>query len=123
MIYLSPQAKIKDGNSTRWGSIFTPRSGRGRNPQGRVWVADNGAYTGNFSPLVFFAWLETMQPHRGLCKFVTCPDSVGNAIETLARYRWYAWKIKALGFPVGFVAQDGQESLLFPPEYDALFIG
>lgn len=62
-------------------------------------------------------------PYQATCKFVVAPDSVANAIETLWRFRQWAWRIKALGYPVAFVAQDGQESLPLPPEYDALFIG
>lgn len=124
VIYMSPQAsKLTDKSPRFWGHIFTPSSGAACNPNGRMWCADNEVFSGRFSPKVFFDWLNTMHPSLSSCKFVVCPDSVSNAIETLDRFRHYSWHIKALGFPVAFVAQDGQESFPFPPEYDALFIG
>ena len=108
--------------STHWGQIITPRSGRSA-PQRPLWCADNEVFTGNFSWPVFSAWLESMTAYRSSCVFVTAPDVVGDAVATLDRFRWYAWRIKALGFPVALVAQDGMESLRWPPEYDALFVG
>lgn len=42
---------------------------------------------------------------------------------TVDKYRFYAWRIKALGYPVALVGQDGLESLPWPPEYDAFFVG
>lgn len=121
MIYMSPQTRIAPGISERFGQILTPISGT-RLPE-RVWCADNGVFTGQFNEDAFFRWLDRMEAARHLCLFVTVPDSVANAIETQYKFRHYAWKIKAKGWPVAFVAQDGQESLPFPPEYDALFIG
>lgn len=106
-----------------WGAIVTP-SRWGKNiPEDRKWIMDNDAFGGGFDPGKFFAYLLKIQNHWGRCIFVAVPDSVANAIETLHLFRHWAWQIKAMGLPVGFVAQDGQESLPFPPEYDALFIG
>lgn len=71
----------------------------------------------------FYNWLIHMMPYQSNCVFVTVPDVVADACATLYRYRYYAWRIKALGYPVALVAQDGLEALRWPPEYDALFIG
>lgn len=70
-------------------------------------------------------WLCFMQPWRNRCVFVVAPDVVANAVATLDLFRWYAWRIQSLGFPVALVAQDGLEGLRWPPTwaYDALFVG
>ncbi len=90
---------------------------------GAAWAADNNAFTQGFEPERFFNWLDFMRSHQSQCLFVTVPDMVGNAIATLESFRWWAWRIKALGWPVAFVAQDGQENLPLPPEFDVLFVG
>ena len=64
-----------------------------------------------------------MRQYSASCKFAVVPDVVGDSIATACRYRWFAWQIKSIGYPVAYVAQDGAELLPFPPEYDALFIG
>lgn len=120
MIYMSPQSNI-DGRSEVFGQIITPRTGT-KAPRG-IWCMDNGAFTGTFREDWFFSFLEKKEPYRDTCWFVTVPDSVANAIETQYKFRHYAWKIKAMGWPVAFVAQDGQESMPFPPEFDFLFVG
>lgn len=51
---------------------------------------------------------------------------IGHAVPTLALFREWAPKIRALGFPVAMVAQDGLEDLLDEvpwDEMDVLFIG
>lgn len=120
MIYFTPRA-------SRWhpvyGLILTPRGGGTQVPAGVPWCADNGAFTGAFDWDRFERFLTAMRPQAATCRFVAAPDVVGNACATLDRYRYYAWRIKALGYPVALVAQDGLESLRWPPEYDALFVG
>lgn len=106
-----------------WGYILTPKSRASVAEDGRIWCADNGAFSGAFDWRRFSAWLASMRPWADRCAFVAVPDVVANAAATLDRFRWYAWQIKALGFPVALVAQDGIESLRWPPEFDALFIG
>lgn len=91
--------------------------------EGRWWAADNEAFTRGFDPERFFSWLELLEPYRARCLFIVVPDVVCNAIATRERYRWWAWRIKAQGWPVAFVVQDGQELLPFPAEFDWLFIG
>jgi hypothetical protein len=86
------------------------------------WAADNQAFTG-FSPGRFFPWLETMQDYRELCLFVACPDLPGDACGTLALFD--RWAGRLAGWPVAFVAQDGQEEKDFPPSdlWQVLFVG
>jgi len=88
---------------------------------GLVWAGDNGAFTNGFKPFKFFPWLEKMSPYRDTCLFIAVPDVLGDAIQTLDNYRHWVRLLE--GWPVAFVAQDGQENLPFPNYFDALFVG
>jgi hypothetical protein len=44
-------------------------------------------------------------------------------MATLELYSEYAPQIRALGYKVALVAQDGLEDLPWPERYDALFVG
>ena len=87
----------------------------------KLWAADNEAYMLGFDPNRFFTWIRKMEPYRDSCLFVAVPDVVGNAIATLELYREWAWHFD--GWPLAFVAQDGQENLPLPNYYDTLFVG
>lgn len=123
MIYLSPQTSRLASLPERWGQLHTPQRWGCYVRPGIKWAADNGQFSGRVTVAQFFAWLEAMRPYRHSCLFATAPDVVGNAVATLDKYRFYAWRIKALGYPVALVGQDGLESLPWPPEYDAFFVG
>jgi hypothetical protein len=126
MMYLVPSGSdnVQGLSMDRFGIIRTPAGGNAWGIQnGYSWAADNGAFTSGFKPKKFFAWLEKMLPWQSTCLFVACPDVVYNAIATMDNYRLWAWRIKDMGYPVAFIAQDGQEGFPFPPEYDWLFVG
>ena len=90
---------------------------------GMIWAADNQAYTKGFMGNEYFEWLDRATEYRDTCLFVACPDVVGNARKTLELFE--KWHNRFEGWPVAFVAQDGQENLEFPPsdQWQALFIG
>jgi hypothetical protein len=90
---------------------------------GRLWICDNGAFKGNFDESVFFSFLEAMYEYRNKCVFAVAPDVVGDAKSTLSLYESFNGRIRQAGYKVAFVAQDGQENLPLPREFDALFIG
>jgi hypothetical protein len=90
--------------------------------RGRVWAIDNGAFSG----LDYDAFVRLLGDAMGVagCKFVAAPDVVGNCDETLRRFKVWGRMIRALGFPVALVAQDGLTVERTPwDELDALFIG
>ena len=91
--------------------------------EGMRWGGDNNCFNDGFVPELFFPWLDSMKPYQKTCLFIACPDVVGDAVETLKLYSRWSFEIKRRGFPVAFVAQDGQENLIFPLAFDALFIG
>lgn len=89
---------------------------------GLPWAADNGAFAG-FDAAAFCVMLGKIAPYPG-CRFVCCPDVVGNAAETAKLFPIWQPVIKALGLPVALVLQDGQEEVGVPWELiDATFIG
>lgn len=87
---------------------------------GRPWAADCGAFAGEVDVESYLAWLETLRPHAATCLFVVCPDTVGDALGTLRMYR--ELRSRLTGWPVAFVAQDGQQHEPLP-DSECLFIG
>lgn len=86
------------------------------------WAMDNGAFKA-FDRGLFVGMLEQFSEVPG-CLFVTVPDVVGNASETLRLWPFWSRLIRGAGYPVAFVAQDGILPDAVPwREMDALFIG
>lgn len=105
------------------GCIVTPAQGN-RVPPEAAWCADNGVYGKGWpGHTAWFRWL-TKRPDRGRCAFAVAPDVVGDAAATLTRSLPWLPRIRALGIPAAYVAQDGQEALPVPwRSLDVLFIG
>jgi len=106
------------------GYIDTPAQGN-RRPPGVVWCADNGRFGKGWpGPEKWFDWLTRNAGDAGSCLFATAPDVVGDAAATLEESLPWLPKIRALGYPAAFVAQDGLEDLVTPwEEFDVLFLG
>jgi hypothetical protein len=90
--------------------------------EGALWAGDNCAFTG-FDEVRFFEWVDRMTEYRATCLFVVVPDSVGDVAQTLGMFAHYAPML--VGWPLAFVAQDGQETLDFPCAdlWSTLFVG
>lgn len=103
--------------------ITTPGQGN-RVPEGARWCADNGVFgKGYVGDDAWWLWLES-RPNRDLCSFAVAPDVVGDAAATLARSLPWLGRIRELGIPAAFVAQDGWDDIDVPwDEFDVLFIG
>jgi hypothetical protein len=104
--------------------ISTPAQSNPVQP-GWNWCADSGifghGYPGDDG---YLAWLGDHAQQAPSCTFATAPDVVGDAAGTLARSVPLLARIRALGFPAAFVAQNGAEDLPVPwDEFDVLFIG
>jgi hypothetical protein len=90
--------------------------------QATQWAADNGCFSG-FDEGAFVRMLEAYASYSG-CLFVTCPDVVGDAASTLARWPFWSRLIRGIGRSPAFVAQDGLTTERVPwDEIGALFIG
>ncbi len=107
------------------GLVDTPANSFAKSP-GWVWAADNGCfnertYVGDDA---WFAWLTRNAGHADTCLFATAPDVVGDHDATLARSLPWLPRIRALGYPAAFVAQDGATVDTMPWDaFDVLFIG
>lgn len=105
--------------------MLTPRMGQ-TPPDGMPWAADSGRFASpqDYADETYLAWLSRMVPYQARCLFATAPDVVGDAAETLAMSAPMYAPIRALGYKVALVAQDGLEDLPVPwDDFDCLFIG
>ena len=87
---------------------------------GQEWGADCGGYKGKVDVKKYIQGLRKMEEYRNTCLFVVVPDVIGSAKDTLCLYKDTVDMFK--GFPVAFVAQDGQENYALP-NCDCLFLG
>lgn len=95
------------------------------------WAADNGCFVdlakpGSFNAAKWLAWLEEAGPVD--CRWATLPDVVGDAEATWRRSLPYVEPVRALGYPIALVMQDGLENRpgMFMEMLDAadcLFVG
>lgn len=125
MIYFANPStqRVRDAMTAgHLGCIVTPKQGN-RIPDDVLICADNGAYGKGYpGDDAWWAWLRTLPADR--CAFAVAPDVVADAPATLARSLPWLPKIRALGIPSAFVAQNGIEHTDIPwDEFDVLFIG
>lgn len=130
MLYLATASTGATRNAMRQGRLgLMAQPGNALGPHmvpGVPWAADNGCFAKKWDPEKWLAWLEANQPHLDSCLFATVPDKVGNHWATAGRWKKWAPRVRALGYPLAFVLQDG----LTPSgrgipwdEIDAVFIG
>lgn len=123
---------MRDG---RLGLIDTP--GQRKTTQtdlahdaGTPWCADNGAFSDSFDEDKWWKFLLRNAHRAQTCLFAVAPDVVGDALATHERSEPWLERIRELGYPVAYVAQDGLEDLELPYDgtdwwdsFDVLFIG
>lgn len=105
--------------------MVTPRMGQNP-PAGHPWAADNGRFNSphEYTDESYLAWLTKMKPYADRCLFATAPDVVGDAEATLAMSLPMLPQIRAAGYPVALVGQDGLTADMVPwDDINALFIG
>lgn len=92
-------------------------------PPGANVCADNGCFGRGYpGDLAWWRWLSDLPRER--LQFAVAPDVVADAEATLARSTPWLSRIRELGIPVAFVAQDGLERLSVPWDaFDVLFLG
>lgn len=107
------------------GELIVPGAGNApdalRLTPGR-WAMDNGAYSG-FEADAFMRMLERFHGMGG-CRFVACPDAVGDAYTTLEQWPFWSRVIRGVGFVPALVLQDGMLAAEIPwREVGAVFVG
>lgn len=102
--------------------IVTPKQGN-KIPEGATICADNGCFGKGYpGDDEWFSWLSGLPAER--VTFAVAPDVIGDADATLSRSLPWLAKIRALGMPAAFVAQDGLTPDVTPwDKFDVLFIG
>lgn len=130
MIYLSGRLTAsKIGERLDIGIMIGFRAGQmahgKRHLEKVLWAADNGCFTNpDLDVDEYLDWLKNLSEFRETCLFATAPDVVADAKATWERSREVLPKIRALGYPAAFVAQDGIENETIHWEsFDCLFIG
>lgn len=123
LVHSSPTSLLRDhGRHPNLGVLASPRCVYGDGIQEWPWAADNDAYLA-WDTSRYEAMLERITGRRN-CLFVTAPDVVGDAAETLRRFWEWLPRLNATRQPVALVAQDGIENTDIPWDFfEALFIG
>ncbi|CAL9502346.1 hypothetical protein [Streptomyces sp. enrichment culture] len=107
------------------GCMTTPKQGN-RVPDGADYFCDNGKFGNHYvGDDKFFAWLKRTVDRYGRdrCLGAVAPDEPFDAAGTLALALPFLPRIRALGIPAAFAAQDGCEQLGVPWDaFDVLFI-
>lgn len=124
IIYLSGAIRPELVGKDRLGFMRTPNMGNRQLPG--TWGADNGCFSAKgvraFDLGRYVGWLQRQDPTA--CLFATAPDRVGDAAETIRLSLPVLPLIRELGFPAGFVGQDGLENLTVPwDSFDCFFVG
>ena len=125
MIYLSGCYR-KEFHGHVGGFLVTPETGY-HLPPGTAWAADTGLFSPaaskRYSDERYLRWLAKRDPTT--CLFATAPDVPFDWTGTWARSLPMLERIRALGYKVAVVAQDGAEDdpALDWSLFDVLFIG
>lgn len=107
------------------GCMTTPAQGN-RIPDGAEYACDNGKFGKGWpGAAAWFAWLTRTVTRYGAdrCLWAVAPDVPFDAAGTLAESLPWLARIRELGIPAAFAAQDGCDLLGLPwDQLDVLFI-
>lgn len=107
------------------GCMTTPAQGN-RIPDGAEYACDNGKFGKGWPGAdAWFDWLQRTVERYGAdrCLWAVAPDKPFDAAGTLAESLPWLARIRELGVPAAFAAQDGCDLLGLPwDEFDVLFI-
>ena len=86
------------------------------------YALDNGAFTG-FNENDFYFMLRKAKLLKNKPLWVAVPDVVGDRQKTLEMWEQHQERVKAFGFNLAFVAQDGMTINDVPEQANCVFIG
>lgn len=127
MLYLANPSTERVRDAMRAGLLgFIDTPAQGNVPIPGVPVAfDNGCFGKGWpGESAWFGWLQRNAYRAPDALFGVAPDVVGDAAATLDRSTPWLSRIRALGYPAAFVAQNGAERAGIPwDDIDVLFLG
>lgn len=107
------------------GCMTTPAQGN-RIPDGAEYACDNGKFGKGWPGADnWFRWLSATVDRYGAdrCLWAVAPDVPFDAVGTLAESLPWLARIRELGIPAAFAAQDGCDVLGLPwDDFDVLFL-
>jgi hypothetical protein len=127
VIYLSGHScsTLVELKNPRLGLLAQPGNGYARvTHEYPAWAADNGCFAQGlaFNGWAWLAWLYRLP--RESCLFAVAPDIVGDWAGTNSLFTTWGGRVRAEGFPVAYVAQDGLPVDKVPwLELDVIFAG
>lgn len=128
MLYLATPSgpKVREAMSAgHIGCMTTPAQGNVV-PDGSMYACDNGKFGKGWPGAdAWWAWLRATVERYGAerCLWAVAPDVPFDAAGTLAESAPWLNKIRGLGVPAAFAAQDGSEHGLIPwADIDVLFV-
>jgi hypothetical protein len=123
LLLVSGATRTERGDTV--GHLIVPRSWNDPDTLPLVdgkWAMDNGCFVG-LDPGAFIRMLYAFRRRTG-CLFVTVPDAVGDAAETLRLWAFWQPLVLATGRSPAFVAQNGLTPDRVPwDQFGTLFIG
>lgn len=113
----------------RCGELIVPEAGNSPDSlrlRPGMWAGDCGCYSSPFGEVDIAAFMLMLQRFHGRrgCRFMACPDRVGDAHQTLLQWPFWSRVVRGAGFVPALVGQDGMTVADIPwREIGALFIG
>lgn len=105
------------------GCIVTPDQGN-KLDSSWTWIADNGCFSDKWKAGKWLGFLASLKDHSDSCLFAVVPDVVADHAATLRRWDEWSPVVRALGYRLAFVLQDGATGDTVPwNDIDAVFIG
>lgn len=109
----------------RFGAMLNP--GDAKSPEklaGITLALDNGRFAKKWTESAWRGSLERNLPHIERCLFAVVPDVLQDAEATLREFHKWAPVVRAAGYPLAYVAQDGLDIQKVPwDDFDAWFLG
>lgn len=121
LVHASP-ATLAPYRNGHLGVLCSPRCVYGDDIQEWRWAADNDAFS-KWNEGKYRAMLDRIKGRVG-CLFVTAPDVVGDAKQTVRNFYEWAADLNRTEQPIALVGQDGLDTKDVPWEaIDAFFVG
>lgn len=112
--------RLRDAYPSRIGHLYSPDGWRG-NPW-PTYALDNGAFAG-FNEPAFYKLLFAAQKAKHAPRWVAVPDVVASREKTLALWQRWHDKVRAFGWPLAFIVQDGMIARDVPSDAAVVFVG